>query len=301
MKKHLFLTIMLTMVAGLASAQVTLNYNLDSGTAYTTKVVLEQDISQTFMGQSQDVESDQGYGIELTFTDFEDGKYSVKMVYKSIMINQPMAGLSYDSETTTTEPTGAAKAVASVLNKELQFTLSKTGEVSNITGFEAMLDSMAANMGITGEAQLSLFKSQMSSQYNTQTMKDQLKRTLIVFPEKELNKGDLWTEDQSVSAPFAMNIQTTYEVADYDNETVTLNVSSDIFTEGGELVTNGATMTPDLSGVQSGTIKIDRKTGLILEGGMEQLISGVLNMTSPQEMEIGTEISGKTEVTGTVQ
>ena len=164
-----------------------------------------------------------------------------------------------------------------------------------------MLDSMAANMGITEEAQLSLFKSQMSSQYNIQSMKDQLKRTLIIFPDKELNKGDLWTEDQSVSAPFTMNIQTTYEVAAYDDETVTLNVSSDIFTEGGELVTNGATMTPDLSGVQSGTIKIDRKTGLILEGGMEQLISGVLNMTSPQEMEIVTEISGKTEVTGTVQ
>ncbi|MEQ9091980.1 MAG: DUF6263 family protein [Balneola sp.] len=301
MKKILSLSMMLTLVAGLASAQVTLNYNLSSGTTYSTKVVLEQDISQAFMGQSQDVESDQGYGIELTFTDFEDGKYSVKMVYKSIMINQPMAGLSYDSETATTEPTGSAKAVASVLDRELQFTLSKTGEVSNITGFEAMLDSMAANMGITGEAQLSLFKSQMSSQYNTQTMKDQLKRTLIVFPDKELDKGDLWTEDQSVSAPFAMNIQTTYEVADYDNDTVTLNVSSDIFTEGGELVTNGATMTPDLSGVQSGTIKIDRKTGLILEGGMEQLISGVLNMTSPQEMEIVTEISGKTEVTGIVQ
>lgn len=301
MKKILSLCMMLTLVAGLASAQVTLNYNLSSGTTYSTKVVLEQDISQAFMGQSQDVESDQGYGIELTFTDFEDGKYSVKMVYKSIMINQPMAGLSYDSETATTEPTGSAKAVASVLDRELQFTLSKTGEVSNITGFEAMLDSMAANMGITGEAQLSLFKSQMSSQYNTQTMKDQLKRTLIVFPDKELDKGDLWTEDQSVSAPFAMNIQTTYEIADYDNDTVTLNVSSDIFSEGGELVTNGATMTPDLSGIQSGTLKIDRKTGLILEGGMEQLISGVLNMTSPQEMEIITEISGKTEVTGTVQ
>ncbi len=301
MKKILSLSMMLTLVAGLASAQVTLNYNLSSGTTYSTKVVLEQDISQAFMGQSQDVESDQGYGIELTFTDFEDGKYSVKMVYKSIMINQPMAGLSYDSETATTEPTGSAKAVASVLDRELQFTLSKTGEVSNITGFEAMLDSMAANMGITEETQLSLFKSQMSSQYNTQTMKDQLKRTLIVFPNKELNKGNLWTEDQSVSAPFTMNIQTTYEVASYDDETVTLNVSSDIFTEGGELVTNGATMTPDLSGVQSGTIKIDRKTGLILEGGMEQLISGVLNMTSPQEMEIVTEISGKTEVIGTLQ
>ncbi|MEQ8577292.1 MAG: DUF6263 family protein [Balneola sp.] len=301
MKKLLSLSLILTFVAGIANAQVTLNYSISSGTTYSTKVVLEQDIAQTIMGQSQNVDSDQGYGIELTFTDFEDGKYIVTMVYNSIMINQPMAGLSYDSETATSEPTGPAKAIASVLGKELQFTLSKTGEVSNVTGFEAMLDSMAVNMGITDETQASLFKSQMSSQYNTQSMKDQLKRTLIIFPDRELNEGDTWTEDQSVSIPFAMNIQTTYEVAGYDDETVTLNVSSDIFTVGDEMNMGGATMTPDLTGIQSGTITIDRKTGFVLSAGHEQLISGVMNMTSPQEMEIPMEISGKTEVEGSIK
>ncbi|HCT55406.1 MAG TPA: hypothetical protein DF712_23415 [Balneola sp.] len=253
------------------------------------------------MGQTQDIESDQGYGIQLKFTDLEDGKYSVTMVYNSIMVNQPMAGLDYDSETATSEPTGSAKAIASVLNNELYFTLSKNGEVSNISGFEAMLDSMAVSMGITDDAQASMFKSQMSSQYNAQSIVDQLKRTLIIFPDKELNKGDTWSEDQSVTVPFAMNIQTTYELADYDDETVTLNIASDIFTEGDEANMGGATMTPDLSGVQSGTITIDRNTGLILKGGMEQLVSGILNMTSPQEMEIPLEISGKTEVVGSIE
>ncbi|HCI72353.1 MAG TPA: hypothetical protein DHV30_17860 [Balneola sp.] len=156
-------------------------------------------------------------------------------------------------------------------------------------------------MGITDDAQASMFKSQMSSQYNAQSIVDQLKRTLIIFPDKELNKGDTWSEDQSVTVPFAMNIQTTYELADYDDETVTLNIASDIFTEGDEANMGGATMTPDLSGVQSGTITIDRNTGLILKGGMEQLVSGILNMTSPQEMEIPLEISGKTEVVGSIE
>ncbi|XWN37023.1 MAG: DUF6263 family protein [Balneola sp.] len=300
MKKLTSVLLLLFCVSAVVQAQIKLNYNIKPGSTYATKVVLEQDISQTIMGQSQNIDSDQGYGVELTFTDYEDGKYSVKMVYNSIMINQPMAGLSYDSESATSEPTGPAKAIASVIGKELNFTLSKRGEVSNITGFEAMLDSMAANMGFTDEAQVAMFKSQMSSQYNAQSMTDQLKRTLIIFPDKELNKGETWSEDQSMEAPFAMNIQTTYELADYDDETVTLNISSDIFTEGDEMNMGGATMTPDLSGIQSGTIVIDRNTGLVLEGNMEQLISGIMNMTSPQEMEIPMEISGKTDVEGSV-
>lgn len=291
---------LLFFVSVATEAQIKLNYNINPGSSYTTKVVLEQDISQSIMGQTQNVDSDQGYGVQLNFVDLEDGKYSVTMVYNSIMVNQPMAGLTYDSETATAEPTGAAKAIASVINKELSFTLSKNGEVSDITGFEVMLDSMVESMGITDETQATMFKSQMAAQYNAETMRDQLKRTLIIFPDKELNKGDTWSEDQSVAAPFAMNIQTTYELADYDEETVTLNISSDIFTEGDEMNMGGATMTPDLTGVQSGTITIDRKTGLILNGNMEQLISGILNMTSPQEMEIPMEISGKTEVEGAI-
>lgn len=300
MKKLTSVLLLLFCVSAMVQAQIKLNYNIKTGSTYATKVVLEQDISQTIMGQSQNVDSDQGYGVVLTFTDYEDGKYSVKMVYNSIMINQPMAGLSYDSETANSEPTGPAKAIASVIGKELNFTLTKRGVVSNITGFETMLDSMAANMGITDETQAAMFKSQMSSQYNAQSMTDQLKRTLIIFPDKELNKGDTWSEDQSMEAPFAMNIQTTYELADYDEETVTLNISSDIFTEGDEMNMGGATMTPDLSGIQSGTIIIDRNTGLVLEGNMEQLITGIMNMTSPQEMEIPMEISGKTDVEGSV-
>ncbi len=301
MKKLFSVALIFTFLSGLSSAQIQLDYSLKTGTTYTTKVLLDQSISQTIMGQSQNSDSDQGYGIKMTVIDIEDGNYSIKMVYNSIMINQPMVGLSYDSETATTEPTGPAKAIASVLDKELNFTLGKDGVISNITGFEALLDSMVANMGITDENQASAFKAQMSAQYNSQTIEDQLNRTLIVFPNKELNKGDTWSEDQSITTPFALNIQTTYELAGYDNDTATLNITSDIFTEGGEMSMNGATMTPDLTGVQSGTIKIDRKTGLILESNMEQLISGLLNITSPQEMEIPMEITGKTEVKGTIE
>ncbi|MEP1305064.1 MAG: DUF6263 family protein [Balneola sp.] len=301
MKKLFSVALIFTFLSGLSSAQIQLDYSLKTGTTYTTKVLLDQSISQTIMGQSQNSDSDQGYGIKMTVIDIEDGNYSIKMVYNSIMINQPMVGLSYNSETATTEPTGPAKAIASVLDKELNFTLGKDGVISNITGFEALLDSMVANMGITDENQASAFKAQMSAQYNSQTIEDQLNRTLIVFPNKELNKGDTWSEDQSITTPFALNIQTTYELAGYDNDTATLNITSDIFTEGGEMSMNGATMTPDLTGVQSGTIKVDRKTGLILESNMEQLISGLLNITSPQEMEIPMEITGKTEVKGTIE
>jgi hypothetical protein len=244
------------------------------------------------MGQTQDIANDQGYGVTVTVTQTNDESYSLNMIYNSIMVNSPMAGLTYDSEKSTSEPTGAAKVIASAVGTEFSFELNKDGSVANVSGVEAMLDSMVKNMGITDEAEASTFKSQMEAQYNTESIKNQMKRTLVVYPKKELNKGDTWSADESVSTPFSMVIQTTYELADYDDETATINISSDIFTDGGSMTMNGATMTPDLSGVQSGTIIVDRKTGLTLSSKMDQLISGVMSLTSPAEMEIPMEIAG---------
>ena len=97
-----------------------------------------------------------------------------------------------------------------------------------------------------------------------------------------------------------MKILTSYEVAAMNAETITINVSSEVFTEGEEMNMSGATMTPDLSGIQSGTLTVDRATGLVLSSTMDQMISGAMMMTSPQEMEIPMEISGEVTVSGTI-
>jgi hypothetical protein len=300
MKKIFSFALLLSLITSVSNAQIKLNYNFDQNTNYSSSVVLKQGISQTIMGQTQDIDNDQGFGVTLTVNELDAESYNLKMLYNSIMINSPMIGLSYDSKTATTEPTGAAKAIAAIVGTEFNFQLNKDGSIENITGVEAMLDTMVANMEITDEAQIAAFKAQMSGQYNAETIKAQMKRTLIVYPDKELNKGDTWSADESVSLPFSMNIQTTYELTDYNDDTATINVSSDIVSEGGELTTGGATMTPDLSGVQSGTIIVDRKTGLILSMNMEQLITGVMNMTAPAEMEIPMEISGSSTAKGSI-
>lgn len=301
MKKFLSFSLLFALISMTAYSQIKLSYDLNENTSYDSKIILKQDISQTMMGQTQNIDSDQGYGVNITVMGINDDTYSMKLTYSSIMVKSPMAGLDYDSETATSEPTGSAKAVSSVIGSEVTFDMTKNGAVSNIEGMKAMLDKMVENMELTDEAQASAFKAQMSAQYNAESIESQMKRTMINFPDKELNKGDTWSEDQSIATPFAMNIQTSYELADYDNENVTINVTSDIFTEGESASMGGATMTPDLSGVQSGTIVLDRKTGLVISSNLEQLISGVLNITSPQEMEVPMEISGNTDVKGTIK
>lgn len=300
MKKTFFTTLLLIVLTTVASAQIKLNYSLDTNTSYSSNVMIEQTISQTVMGQTQDIQSDQGYGVTITVNEVNSDTYLLNMFYNSVMINSPMMGLTYDSDNSANEPTGPAKAIASVVGTDFNFELTNNGTVNNISGIEAMLDTMAASMDFDSEEQATVFKSQMAAQYNVETLKSQMKRTMIIFPDKKLNKGDSWSADESVNTPFPMNIQTMYELADYDSETATINVSSDIFSELQQLNMNGATMTPDLTGEQFGTIVIDRSTGLVLSIELEQLISGVMSMTSPQKMEIPIEITGATNITGKV-
>jgi hypothetical protein len=301
MKKFLSLVLAITFITVQAQAQIKLGYDLSKTTEYSTKITLDQIISQTAMGQTQNIDSGQGYGISVQVNETNNNSYLLKITYTSFMIDQPMMGLTYDSETSTGETTGPAKALSSIIGASFNVEINDQGEVLEVSGLEAMLDSMASNMGYSDEAQATAFKDQMNAQYNAESIKSQMKRALTVYPDKELNIGDTWSADESITAPFPMNIQTTYELANFDDETVTLNISSDIFTEeGGEINANGATMTPDLSGVQSGTIVIDRSTGLLLSSNLEQLITGVMMLTSPAEMEIPMEISGTSIVKGSI-
>lgn len=303
MKKFLSITLALALISLSGFAQISLTYDLTEGLEYDNSIVLDLTISQTVMGQTQDVEQGQGYGFLYTVKDVNsDGSYLINVAYTSVMVNQPMAGMVYDSEKDGEPTNPAAKAIASSVGTSFDMEMQPNGKILNVSGMEAMLDSMVANMDILDDAQAAQFKTQMSAQFNDESMVAQMKRSIIEFPDNELSKGDTWTNNESVSAPFPMNIQTTYELVDYDESTITLNASSDVYTEeGGELNMGGATMTPDLSGVQSGTITLDRKTGLVLSAENEQLISGTMYMTAPQELDIPMEIMGTTKVEGEVK
>ena len=66
MKKLLSLTTVLVFIVASAHAQIKLNYNLDENTIYNSKVTIDQTIAQTMMGQTQNIQNDQGYGVTVT-------------------------------------------------------------------------------------------------------------------------------------------------------------------------------------------------------------------------------------------
>ncbi len=302
MKKFLSLTFALLFISAGSIAQINITYNVNEGDVYSSKVNTSQNIEQNIMGQNQTMKVGQGFGLNSEVISVaDDGSFTLKLTYTSIMVDQPMAGLSYDSEKSTDEPTGPAQAIASVVGTSFEMTMNNRGEILEVTGTETMLDSMASNMGLTEDAQAAQFKAQMGAQYNNATMKEQMGRSMIIFPDKQLNIGDTWSNDESITTPFPMNIQTTYELVEYDDDTITINASSDVFTEeGSEMNMGGATMSPELSGVQSGTIVLDRRTALVISADNEQLISGTMFMTAPQELDIPMEIMGTIKIEGEV-
>ena len=300
MKKLFSLALLIVFTSVTAFTQVSLKYDLKEGTYYDTKSEMNQKISQTIMGQTQEISNLQGAGVNMTVLSVNDGSYEVKLTYTSMRIYQPMAQVDYDSEKPSSSPNPMTKSFDAVIGEGFTFTLTEKGEVSNIQGIDAMLDNMATKMEITDQAQLQALKAQLSSQYNDESALAQVQQSIMKFPANAVSIGDTWSEDESIQAPLPMKILTSYEVAAMNGEAITINVSSEVFTEGEEMNMSGATMTPDLSGIQSGTLTVDRATGLVLSSTMDQMISGAMMMTSPQEMEIPMEISGEVTVSGTI-
>ena len=230
--------------------------------------------SENVMGEmtiTSSTKTVQEYTLEV-LTDADGGKSRVRMHYDRIHghIDMPQMGeVAFDSSKSTE---GASPMVAMVTKpmtalagKDIEFTLSRDGKVSDVKGFaEAMREAME-----------SLGMGAMSGQMDDSSIQSQLSELLPTFPAAPVVAGDEWKHEverelgalngvkESVSCRLAEVAEDTARIAATVKLTALAKASDD-----------GATRSPGTSagfGVQvelvegNGTsdFRISRKDGLI--------------------------------------
>ena len=128
----------------------------------------------------------------------------------------------------------------------------------------------------------------MEKEFDFTSLMDQLSKAVMVYPEKRIDIGYSWGSEETISAPFFMRLKNTYTLIEYDNDTFTIEVNSDIETDKTLEFedSDGSMKKYDLKGNQSGYIIGDRKTGILTSSTVTQDISGNVYSISPQKMTI---------------
>ena len=118
-----------------------------------------------------------------------------------------------------------------------------------------------------------------------------LTEIMAIYPDHSVGEGDEW-QFLSQVAGYAMEINTTYSIKELGESRVSIEVNG--VTRGNnpmDMETQDGTL--QLSGTQSGTMEVDRKTGTILNVSLQSTSTGEIDMggiKAPLEMTLSTEM-----------
>lgn len=299
-----FLAVFLLVMSTNVAAE-TLQLRLKKGDRFQTETTTNQLVIQQMNGA--EIESRNQTRITLGFTVLEktEAEVRIQMAFEHIHFEQtsPMGTNIYDSrepvDDSSPQLAQMARMYGALLNSPLVLVLdAKTGSQQEILGWEAFVEAVVTQIGVSDDKQRETLSKLMK-----QSVQDQIvsSGTQGLFPpifNRELLAGTSWQETQTVSMMSDMNITTTYTVTDLSSDAVTLEMTSSLGTApDAEPVDMGMMkLIYELSGSQTGTLKLDLQTGWVMASTVEHKMEGSMEPVG-QGFKIPIQVSGSTELT----
>ncbi|MEM9887077.1 MAG: DUF6263 family protein [Bacteroidota bacterium] len=263
---------------------------------YRNTSMMESNVSVMGMDQKVIIEqsTDQAYDIVERNT---DGSMDIKLTTLSLKMEQinPMMSMKFDSENPEeNEPEEMVKGFKNMVGKEYDMKMSAKGEVIDLSTkgsvFEGAFDGVP-----NGEA----IAAQMEEQFGVEAVKSNMAQVTGFFPDNPVQVGDSWTKNTTITSGMSMLAETTYTLTERKSGVATITFNSQLKSDpdAAPLDMMGMEMKYELTGTQTGTIKVNEKTGWTQKTEGEQKMEGKMNMSGGTVGEMSADMNTLTKYT----
>jgi hypothetical protein len=291
--------------AGVSAEQggkIRLGLELAEGESHRMKVVMDQQVNQTVMGMAQDVHQTMEtiYRFDVTEVD-QDGVALVKWTQESIHLSQqgPFGNVEYDSSEGGAASTPLVQGYAAMVGKEFSARIARTGAVTDVQGFDAVLEELLTDMPLGEGPQAEALRESLRGQIGDEAMADMLTSTLAIYPTEPVGIGDNWSRRVEISTGFPVITETTWTLKERRDGIAVIDVQSIVSSnaDAPPLQMGAMAIRIDVAGDQTGTIEVDEATGWIVRGDVRQQLAGQASLTGAPEME---DMTWPMKIAGTI-
>lgn len=297
MKKifNIVCALLLTSVA--FAQQHKLSLDLEVGKEYQQLTSSQMQILQEISGQKIDINLNIEGLMAYTVKEEGDNAYTLEAVYKNMGMKMVMPQMTMDFNSTSGKEDPFSKMLSAIADQPFEVVMSKNGKITEVNGLESIFESSISQFEDLPAAQLEQIKSQLSQSYGKDAFKGNIEMVTAIFPDEKVKVGDSWKVDTQLKSGFEAGINTTYTLVEKNNDFYMIKGESDIATEDTDEMTqmNGMPMRFDMKGKMSSDIKVDSKTGWIINADIKQDISGDAFIGEPGS---GNDMVSKMKMTG---
>ncbi len=276
---RLFFTLLCFISAlNLASAQKKrLSLKLNEGTTYKQSMTGNSVINQEFDGMEMEFKVTISGSMSYTVTKKNKGSYDMDVHYDrlSMHMSLPQGEMLFDSESTD-ENDIFSKIMASMIDKSFGVKMAANGKILEINRIEVLFESIFDGFPMLSETQLQPIKDQLMKAYGAEAFKGNIEMVSAVFPDKRVAPGESWLIDTKLQSGMEADIHSTYTYAETNKDHILITGEAKMETVNKEayITVNGSPTKYDLDGTMTSTLKVDKKTGWIIHGQIEQKMSG---------------------------
>ena len=297
MKKITLICLFLLSGLSIISAQIKLSFNPEKGAKYLYTQDVVQQIKQTVMGQEMPMTMEMSMAYVMDVKEKSSQEIKAQFTYQDVgyNISSAMFSMKYDSKNPVENPSEMdimmSKMFGSMIGKPFTVNVAPDGSVNSVTGMDAIVESMMQSVA-SGNPMGAQMGASMKQQFNDDAMKSTFEQSFKIYPDRAVKAGDSWNTEQTTSQA-GMNsiIKTQYTVKEIKNNIATIQLESNVSMKP---ATQG--MEGDLSGMQTGVLLVDAKTGMTISSELTQNIKGSVKMQGMDvSMELISEIKISTE------
>lgn len=292
MKKLLTLALILSATLCVQAKKYKLALNLEVGKEYIQKSNAKMTITQNFNGMPIEIGMNIKGDYVFKVIGAENDQYDMEVKYRTVEMEMESAqGKSSFSSNKASEQDIMSTMLSRMIDKPFKMIMGKNGKVIEIKGIDNLFGGMFEGFDIT-QQQKDQILAQLKQSYGAKAFKGSFEQITAIYPEGKVKLGKKWTTETNIEAGMSVHVTTNFELKAANTEYFLLHGEGDLSSNPNSpfVKQNGMDMKILLDGNLTSDIKIDRKTGWIIDATIVQNLSGNTELKASEQMPEGMSI-----------
>ena len=271
-----------------SSEKWVLKFNLEKGKTYNYELAVDMD--QEMTGKTNKIEVITGYAIRvmddggsIKTLDIEYYGFKMKMNLGGYEMTVDASKKAEDSN--NLDPVAIMyNAFSGIIGKKFTMEVNEEGKIQSISGVRELIEEIVNSVHGEDEVKI-MVQASLNDQFSEEKIKETFAPMFGIYPNKEVKAGDTWSSSYNLTSQ-GVQAKTDYTLKSFEGDNAVLDVKSKMDPLSG--ADNEAVAGMKLSGTQSGTMKLNSKSGMVIDAELTQNFeaSGSLKMKMIGKMKM---------------
>jgi len=277
MRNILLLLTLTTFIQTTSGQKQRLRFDLTVGQSYYHSAQAASSITQDLNGQKMTIDATISGKMVFKIAGKKDSVYVMNVTYQQLDITMklPNGNMTFSSEKKD-ENDIFSNILAAIKGKTFLVKMTDVGNVVEVQNLDSIFESLFENFPQLSVVQKQQIKGQLLQAYGENAFRGNFEMVTAIYTNSPVEKGNSWTIKTKLESGMAAVLTTTFELKDRSENYNLIIGKGQIETADKDayIQVNGMPTKYNLTGTMNSTLKVDNKTGWLLESKINQSIAG---------------------------